>query len=116
MTNVTPATVENEIRRLANKLEVKTDELADLFQAAADAEVVYRVEFAKALLRSQEKTVAEREADATVQCAALLTDRKCKEAVADAGRESCRSLRDQLNAVQSVGANLRAQMQLGGAA
>lgn len=113
---VTPASVESEIRRLARKLEVKTDELADLFQSAAEADVLYRIEFAKALLLSQEKTVAEREADATVRCAALLTDRKCKDAIADAARESCRSLRDQLNAVQSVGANLRAQMQLGGAA
>ncbi len=111
---VTPSSVEKEIRRLAHKLESKTDDLAVSFKEAADAEVVYKVEYAKALLLSDLKTVAEREADATVKCERLLTDRKCKEAVADAARESVRSLRDQLNAVQSVGANLRAQMQLGG--
>lgn len=111
---VTPDKVEDEIRRLSRKLEAKTDELAEVFQSAADAEVAYRVEFAKALLRSQEKTVAEREADAMVQCAALLMDRKGKEAVADAAREAARSLRDQINAVQSISANLRAEMQLAG--
>lgn len=109
---VSPASIENEIRRLARKLEQKTDDLADLFEAAAKAEVTYKVEFAKAVLASNGKTVGEREAEATEQCAGLYFDRKVAEAVADAARESVRSMRDQLSAVQSVGALLRSQMEL----
>jgi hypothetical protein len=99
-----PEDVEREVRRLARKLEAKTDELAELFHDAAEAEVAYRVEYAKA--------VAEREAAATVYCEKLLWDRKTKEAVADAAREAARSLRDQISAVQSVGAMVRSQMEL----
>jgi hypothetical protein len=107
-----PEDVEREVRRLARKLEAKTDELAELFHDAAEAEVAYRVEYAKALLVADAKTVAEREAAATVYCEKLLWDRKTKEAVADAAREAARSLRDQISAVQSVGAMVRSQMEL----
>lgn len=110
---VTPASIENEIRRLARKLEQKTDDLAELFETAAKAEVTYKIEFAKQVLSSSAKTVGEREAAATAACAGLYFDRKVAEAVADAARESVRSMRDQLSAVQSVGALLRSQMELG---
>lgn len=112
----TPSSVEREVRRLARKLEDKADELAVLFREAGEAEALYRVEYAKALLLSEKKTVAEREADATVRCELLLKDRKAKEAVADAAKEAGRHLAAQLNAVQSVGAMVRESMRLGGAA
>jgi hypothetical protein len=111
---VTPETIENEVRRLARKLEERTDELAVLFRAAAEADVAYRVAYAKALLASNEKTVGRQEADATVKTADLLQARKIAEALAESAKESTRSLRDQISAVQSVGAMLRAQMALGG--
>lgn len=110
--SVTPATIETEIRRLARKLEQRTDDLAELFTAAAEADVAYRLEFAKALLVAEGKTAGEREAAATLHCERLLTQRKVTEAVADSARESVRSLRDQLSAVQSVGAMVRSQMEL----
>jgi hypothetical protein len=89
----------------------KTDALAGLLQEAAGADVDYRVAYAKALLASGEKTVADREASATLETdrLGLLRDRKVKEAVADAAKESVRSLRDQLSAVQSANANVRFQ-------
>jgi hypothetical protein len=108
----TPAQIESEIRRLARKLEDRTDELAGLFRGAAEADVAYRLAYAKALLVADGDTVSAREAHATLTTAELLLDRKVAEAVADAGRESVRSMRDQLSAVQSVGAMLRAQMDL----
>ena len=110
--SVTPKSIENEIRRLAHKLESKTDELAELFRKAAEAEVTYKREYAKALLLSDADTVGQREAEAMRATEALLLDRRVAEAVADAARESVRSMRDQLSAVQSVGAMLRSQMEL----
>jgi hypothetical protein len=104
---LTPTQTENELRRLAHKLEAKSDELAGLLRAAAEADVAYRLAYAKALLRAKGDTVGEREAAATLVVADELTARKVSEAVADACRESVRALRDQLSAVQSVNANVR---------
>jgi hypothetical protein len=68
---------------------------------------------ARAILQVEGDTVAEREAEATLAVEAELTERKITEAVADACRETVRSLRDQLRAVQSVNANVRFQAGLG---
>jgi hypothetical protein len=104
---VTPAAVEAELRRVARKLEARTDALAGLLTDAATADVTYKLAHAKALLRAEGDTVAEREAAALLAVEAELRDRKHAEAVADACREAVRSLRDQLSAVQSVNANVR---------
>jgi hypothetical protein len=110
---LTPAATEAELRRLAKKLEQRTDELAPLLQAAAEADVAYRVEYAKALLVADGKTVGDREAQATLDTEKELWARKTSEATADACREAVRSLRDQLSAVQSVNANVRHAAGLG---
>jgi hypothetical protein len=104
---VTPAAVEAELRRLAHKLEDRTDALAGLLKTAAEADVEHKLAYAKAILKAEGGTVAEREAAATLAVEAELRDRKASEAVADACREAVRSLRDQLSAVQSVNANVR---------
>ncbi len=98
---------EQELRRLAKKLEERTDALAGLLHDAAQADVAYRIGYAKALLRAEAPTVAEREAHALLAVEAEFTDRKIAEAIADAARDSVRSLRDQLSAVQSINANAR---------
>lgn len=103
---LTPTQTEAELRRLAHKLEERTDALALLLMEAAEAEVAYRVAYAKALVQA-EGTVPVREALATITAEALLRERKRAEAVGDACREAVRSLRDQLSAVQSVNANVR---------
>lgn len=107
---ITPASVEAELRRLCKKLEERTDSLAQLLHAAAEAEVAYRAEFAKALLKSDAKTVAEREAEATLATEDHLYARKTSEAVADACREAVRSLRDQISAVQTVSRSVTESM------
>lgn len=107
---LTPQRVEEEIRRLSRVLGAKVDELPALFQKAAESDTAYRVEYAKVLLRSDYSRIAEREAEATVHCERLLLARNIDQAVADAAKESTRAVRDQLNAVQSVGAMLRAEM------
>ena len=112
---ITPTEVEAELVRLADRLEHKSDELAGLLEAAAKADVAFRLAHARALLRADGDTVAEREAEATLAVEAELRERKTTEAVADACREAVRSLRDQLSAVQSVNANVRHLAGLGSA-
>jgi hypothetical protein len=104
---VTPAQVEAEMRRVACKLEAKTDDLGGLLQRAAEADVDYRVGFAKSLLAAKGGTVGEPEARATLEVEAELRARKTTEATADACREAVRSLRDQLSALQSMNRNVR---------
>jgi hypothetical protein len=106
-TPVTPAQAERELRRLAQKLEERTDALAGFLRDAAAADVSYRLAHARALLRAEGDTVGEREAHALLAVENELRERKATEAVADAAKESVRSLRDQLSAVQSVNANVR---------
>lgn len=105
---LTAGQCEDELRRLSKKLEDKTDALAGLLDEAAEAEVVQKVAYAKAMLAA-EGTNPVREATATVDTEDQLRDRKHKEAIADACREAVRSLRDQLSAVQSANANVRHQ-------
>lgn len=104
-----PAAVEAELERLSLKLKKKSDELAGLLEAAARADVAFRLSYAKALLRADGDTVSEREAEATLATADELTERKTNGAVADAARESIRSLREQLGACRSINANTRTQ-------
>lgn len=103
---LTPHEAEETMIRIAHKLEEQTDALAELLMAAAEADVTYRVAYAKAILRAEGK-VAEQEAKATLECEEILFRRKTTEAIADACRESVRSLRDQLSAAQSANANVR---------
>lgn len=114
MAQITPQRVVDEIERLSARLESKTDELAGLLNEAGVADVAFKVANAKALLRSRAKTVSEREAEATIEVEDLLLQKRCSEAVADACREAVRATRDQLTAACSVGATLRAEMQMAG--
>jgi hypothetical protein len=104
---LTPTQTEAELRRLARKLEERTDALAEVLQAAAEADVEYQVNYARAILVSNEKTVSRQEADATVRCEDLLWKRKTTEAVANAAKASVNSLRDQIDAVRSINSNVR---------
>jgi hypothetical protein len=104
---VGPAEVEAELARLATRLEAKSDELATLLEAAAEADVNYKLAQARQLLRAEGDTVGEREAEALLATADLLRERRISEAVADACRESVRSLRSQLEACRSINSNVR---------
>jgi hypothetical protein len=107
MSIITPAEAEAELTRLSAKLEEKSDELPGRLQTAAEADVAYRLAYARALVRAEGDTVSEREAGATLAVETELRDRKYSEAIADACRESIRSLREQLRACQSINANAR---------
>lgn len=104
------ADVESEILRLSARLEQATDEYARLITLAAEAEVQQKKEWAQATLHSNEGTVAQREAQATLKTVDALLQRKISEALAAAQKELLLSLRAQLNALQTLAANIRAQV------
>lgn len=111
MSDLSPAQIDAELRRLCHLLEDRTEELAKLSLEAAESEVRYKE--AAALLtvelanKGQKTTVAEREALVLRGTSEFYREFKLAEAARNAALEGCRSLRTQINAVQSVGANLR---------
>lgn len=62
------ATINAELTRYSKSLATATNQFADACKDAADKRSTYDVERAKALLRSQLKTVTEREAEALIAC------------------------------------------------
>lgn len=102
--------VESEILRLSAKLEHATDDLAALLQTEAGAEVAHKRAMAKAMLEATGSTVSEREAQSILKCVDQLLDRRISEALASAQKELCHSLRAQLSALQTLAANIRAQV------
>lgn len=111
MSDLTPVTVEKELRRLCHLLEERTQDLADAARRAAETEVAHKHAAAEAMVkmirRDDKMTVGEREARVLLETADLYQARKLAEATRDAAQEGCRSLRTQIAAVQSVNANLR---------
>ena len=107
-----PAAVEAELIRFVSLLEKATQETARRGKRAAEAEVAYRVAFAKAILVA-EGTVAERDAHATIVTERELLARRLHEASLDAARDASRNLREQLGALRTVNANLRELIQHG---
>lgn len=101
--------IEDEIRRLSDRLEEATGELQEKAVDSAAALVDYKRDYFKAFLLA-EGSVAVREAlafDQTVDKFAIL---KAEEALHTSSQEACRSLRAQLSALQSLNANVRSQV------
>ena len=109
---LTPDQIASELQRLAAHLERRTDELAELLTAAAEAESAYRSARARALLVADGRTAEIRNAQADHATEHLLHERLTTAAVADACRESIRSTRAQLDAVRSMSASVRSAMEL----
>jgi hypothetical protein len=103
---ITQAEIEAEILRLSGMAEKVTHELRKRGEAAAEAEALYRREYAQAYLAS-EGTVGERDAQATLAVQDVYLERKRAEAILDAAKEAGRNYRAQLDALRSINANLR---------
>jgi hypothetical protein len=99
--------IEERMLSIARECEARLHEVAHYGQEAAHAEVTYKVAFAQALLSSELKTVAEREAAATVETGEKLLARRIAEAKRDAAKEAGLTYRAQLSTMQSINANLR---------
>ena len=101
--------VEAEILRLSSLAERVTHELAKRARAAAEADVAYKVEHAKALLMAEGPQYV-RDAEATVACEAELTEKRTTEALLLAAQEAGRNYRAQLDSLRSINANIRSQV------
>ena len=111
---LSPMQIGSEIARLVEVLETRTDEYAGLMEKAAAAEAQFKRAYAEAMLdvisASRPKaTVSEREA----QVEMYVNDERETHLIMDAAAKSCKeslhSLRVQLDALRSLGANIRAQ-------
>jgi len=99
--------IEAEIMRLSSMAEKVTHELAKRARAAAEADVDYKVAHAKALLMAEGPQYV-RDAEATVECEAELTEKRATEALLLAAQEAGRNYRAQLDSLRSINANHRA--------
>ena len=105
-----PIAVEQELRRLSDLLEERTDELRVQSEHAAQAEATYKLAKSRTIVQilSEGKSTAdEREARAYIACSDQLVERLTSAAAAESTREACRSLRAQLSALQTLSANHR---------
>jgi DNA repair exonuclease SbcCD ATPase subunit len=101
--------IEGEIERLGALLEDATEEYAERAEAAAYAEVEFKVEHAKAYLRTK-GTVPERAAWADYRTEEHLRKHKLADALLKATRERLTTLRAQLDYLRSLNANVRHQV------
>jgi hypothetical protein len=101
------AQVEAEIMRLSGLAEKATHEIAKRARAAAEADVAWKVGYAKAFLLA-DGTGPARDAQATVECADEYAAKKSSEAVLMSAQEAGRNYRAQLDALRSINANHRA--------
>lgn len=99
--------IEAEILRLSGLAEQVTHKLAQRARAAAQADVDYKIAHAKALLLADGPQYV-RDAEATVECEAELTEKRTTEALLLAAQEAGRNYRAQLEALRSLNANHRA--------
>ncbi len=103
---LTQGKVERELARLVEESEDAALEIAALAEAAARAEVAYKVANAKALLRS-EGTVDVRKAQAIIMTEAEYLEHKIADAKLLAGQEKARTIRASMDALRSVNATVR---------
>jgi hypothetical protein len=103
------ADIERTIAGLMRDVARATDEVHHRAQAAARAEVTYRVKFAQQMLQA-EGSMDLRKAAAEVACEKELGERKMAEALLMSAQEAGRSHRARLDAARTVCANVRASL------
>lgn len=101
--------IEETIRTDLDALEEATHEFRDVCDAAAEAEVRYKVSKAKAYLRSQ-GTIKDREYMAENLCEDEHLAYKRAEAAVKSGGELLRTLRTRVDSYRSLNANVRVQV------
>lgn len=114
---LTQVQVEEELQRLSGLLEARTTEYAKAVVEAATAEVTYLEKHAtwtvheanRAVMQDSPVRAAEREARVRLNCQEELAIHKIKEAQAEGIKQALYSLRTQINALQTVSANIRSQ-------
>lgn len=102
--------IEEEVWRISQLLDVQVGEVALRARRAAEAEVAYKLAYAKATLVVEGATVAERDAKALLRCEAQYAEYKASGAVLLAAQEAGRSLRAQIDALRTLSASQRAAL------
>lgn len=100
--------INREIVEYTRKLATATNEFSEACRAFAEARTTYEVARAKATLRSNAKTAAERAAEAVLATEVEMRESRIAEATRDGLKVRVRSLEAALSAAQSRGASLRA--------
>jgi len=110
-----PAQVAHEIARLSEMLEERTGEYRDDIEEAAKLSATLKGDYARAMLtviassNGGRMTVAEKDARVEVEVNNERIIAEVSEAKAKATKAALDSLRVQIDALRSLGANLRAQ-------
>src|SRR5262245_43801312 len=100
--------LELELQKMLDGLRAAIVELESLSSKASAAEVAYKVGYAKAVLKSHEKTLREKEAEATVLTEDELLERVLSDRLVVAQREKCSAFRASIDALRSLMVNQRA--------
>lgn len=103
------AQIERTLEQVLAAMEDATEEYAALSDRSAEADVTFKVSFAKARLVSEQKTVAEREDEATVQTEREALSYKIAESRAKAQKEYLNTLRARSDGLRSLLASVRGQ-------
>lgn len=101
--------VEEEMIRLLNILEAETENFEHLAQEAAQKEAHYKSQWAKAYLTSN-GSIKEREAHADWAMTDIAMASKIAEALVKSKREKLSSLKTQIDALRTIAANVRMQV------
>ncbi len=102
--------IENEILRFLDMLEQETEAFEQLAEDNAKKEALYKSNWAKEYL-SAKGSIREREAWSDYKLSDEGYDYKIAEALVKAKREKLLSLRTSIDALRTLNANVRAQVQ-----
>ena len=106
--------INDELLGYSKKLAIASNEYSEACADAANRRTDRDVQWAKELLKSQGKTVSEREAETMIICESAVRDCRISEAMRDALKERIRALQAVLNATQTRAAFLKAEIQISG--
>ena len=109
-TPISQVEIEEEILRLTSMLEDETENFEVLAQDAANKEATYKSAWAKEYL-SAKGSIREREAWSDYKLESEIFAWKVSEALVKAKREKLSSLRTSIDALRTLAANVRQQVQ-----
>ncbi len=102
--------IENELLRLMSLLEEETEAFETLAEDAAKKDALYKANWAKEYLAAK-GSIKEREAWADYKLSEESYDYKISEALVKSKREKLISLRTSIDALRTLNANVRSQVQ-----
>jgi hypothetical protein len=106
---ITQVDVENGLLSLIEDLEEETEAFERLIEDAAKKEALYKTNWAKEYL-SAKGSIKEREAWADYKLSDEVFDYKISEALVKAKREKLLSVRTSIDALRTLNANVRSQV------